>query len=67
MVASLQGFYVWPHINDDPSSLMSQNSGKNPLWISAGQREFVGMTDAGRFNLNQDFIAFRTVELDRFD
>jgi hypothetical protein len=37
---------------------------KQPFRIGAGQREFIGVADAGRLDLKEDFSGARTVELD---
>jgi hypothetical protein len=41
-----------------------ENRGEQTFRIGAGQREFIGVTDAGRLDLDQDLAGARTVELD---
>jgi hypothetical protein len=54
-------------LDDDTRALVPKNSGKQTFRIGAGQREFVGVTDAGGLDFDQDLAGARTVELDSGD
>src|SRR6185436_13806889 len=51
----------------DAGALMPQDRRKEPFWIGTREREFVGMTDAGRFELDQDLARPRPVQLHGLD
>ena len=46
---------------------MAENRGKQALGIGAGQREFVGVADAGGLDLDHDLAFARAIELHRRD
>jgi hypothetical protein len=46
---------------------MAENRGEQPLRVGAGQRELIGMTDAGGLDLDQHFALARPVKLDGGD
>ena len=52
-------------IDDDAGAFVAEDRGKQSLRIGARQREFIGVADAGRFDLDQNFAGARAVELDR--
>ena len=51
-------------IDDDAGALMAEDGRKQALRIGARQREFVGVADAGRLDLDQHLAGARAVELD---
>ncbi len=46
---------------------MPEDRWEKTLGVGAGKRVRVGMADAGRLDLDQDFTAARTVEIDLLD
>jgi len=56
-----------PHLDDDARALVTEDRGEQPLGVGARQREFVGVTDAGGLDLDQNFAGFGTFELDVLD
>ena len=42
---------------------MAEDRREQAFRILAGQRELIGVADAGRLDLDHDFAGFRTVEL----
>ena len=67
MVALRQARHAAPDIGNDAGTLMSKNCRKQPLGIGAGQRKFIGMTDPGRLDLDQNLAVPWSVELDSLD
>ena len=53
-----------PDVDDDAGALMAEDGGEQPFGIGAGERELVGVADAGRLDLDQYLAGFRPVELD---
>jgi len=51
-------------LDDDTGALVPENRREQPFRIGAGQREFIGVADAGRLDLKEDLSGARTVELD---
>src|ERR1700681_1630099 len=66
VVALLDTRHAWAHVDHDAGALVTQDSRKEPFRIGAGTREFVGMADAGRFDLDQHFARLRSSQLHRF-
>src|SRR5438105_2021591 len=63
MVAFGDAGHAVPDIDDNPRALMAEDRRKEPLRITAGQSEFVGMTNAGRLDLDQHLSILGAVEL----
>ena len=57
MIALLEGLDAWPDVDDDAGAFVTENCRENAFRIGAGQREFVGVADAGRLDLDED-LAF---------
>ena len=56
-----------PAFDDDAGALVAEDGGEQALGIGAGERELVGVADAGGLDLDQHLAGFRPVELDRLD
>src|SRR5271169_3813322 len=56
-----------PDIDDNAGAFVAEDRRKQPLGVSARQRELVGMADAGRLDLDQHLAVLWAVELDRLD
>jgi hypothetical protein len=67
VVALLHAGHTRPDIDDDAGALVAEDGREQSFRIRAGQREVVGVTDAGGFHLDQHFGGFRPVELDLRD
>ena len=62
----ISGFYVCDPVTygfDDTCTLMAQHC-REGRWNGAVYHRKVGVTDAGRFHLDQDFVELRLVEFD---
>jgi hypothetical protein len=46
---------------------VTEDGGKQPLRVGAGERELVGVADAGGLYLHQHFTGFGPIELDVLD
>jgi hypothetical protein len=55
------------HVDDNSRALVTQNRREEALRIRAGAREFVGVTYAGRLDLDQHFARPRPVQLHGLD
>src|SRR5262249_28136951 len=64
VVALLHARHTRPHIDHDAGALVAEDGREQPFRIGAGEREFIGVTDAGGLHLDQDFGAFRALQLD---
>ena len=53
VVARLDAGHARPDIDDDARALMAEDRRERPSGIGAGERELVGMADAGRLDLDQ--------------
>ena len=67
MVAFFHRSHAGTGIDDYTCAFVTKNSRKKSFRICAGQREFIGVTDAGRLEFDQDLAGARTVELDSGD
>ena len=67
VVAFLQPLDARADVDDDARAFVAEDRGKQAFGIRAGQRELVGVADAGRLDLDQHFSRFRTFEIDGFD
>jgi hypothetical protein len=54
-------------LDDDTRPLVAKNGREQTFRIGAGQREFIGVTDTGRLDFDQDLAGARTVELNSGD
>jgi hypothetical protein len=50
-----------------PAAFVTKNRREQSFRIGAGQGEFIGVTDAGRLDIDQDLAGARTLELDGGD
>jgi hypothetical protein len=67
VIAFLHAGHATSDIDHDARALMAENGRKQPLGISARQREFVGVANAGRFDLDQNFAVTGSIELNGGD
>ena len=67
VIAPLDAGHAGADIDHDARAFVSENGGKETLGIGARQRELVGMTDAGRLDLDQNFTSLRAGEIDLRD
>src|SRR5262249_25930856 len=56
-----------PDLDHDAGALMREDRGKQALGVGTRERELVGVTDAGRFDLDHHFAGFWPVEVDLHD
>ena len=54
-------------VNDDAGALVTQDRREQAFRIATGTREFVGVSNAGRLDLDQHFARLRSVKLHRLD
>ena len=54
-------------VDDDASALVAEDRGKQALGVGAREREFVGVADAGRLDLDQHLALARPLEIDLGD
>ncbi len=52
-------------VDDDAGAFVAEDGGKQAFRVGAREREFVGVANAGRLDLDQHFAGARAVELDR--
>src|SRR6266566_7150726 len=64
VVALLHARHVRPDIDDDAGTLVAENGREQSFRVGPGEREFVGVTDAGSLHLDQHFGGFRALQLD---
>jgi hypothetical protein len=67
VIAFLERSHAWPDLDHHAGAFMTEYRGKQAFGIGARAREFVGMADAGRLDLDQHLAGFRPLELNRFD
>ncbi len=67
VIALLQALHARPDVDHDARAFVAENGREQAFRIGAGERELVGMADAGRLDLDQDLARFRSIEIDRFD
>ena len=63
MIALLHRRYAGPDVNDDTGALVAKDCRKDAFGVRAGAREFIGVTDAGRFYFNENLALFRPREI----
>src|SRR5262245_28870632 len=67
VVADLQRLHTGAGFYDDTGPFVTQHSWEEAFGIGARQREFIGVTHAGRFDLDHHLPFLGTVELNGFD
>jgi hypothetical protein len=67
VVPFLDAGHARPDIDDDAGAFVAEDGREQTLGVGAGQRELVGVTDAGGFDLDQHFAGFRSLQLDLRD
>lgn len=63
VVALLDALHARPDVDDDAGTFMAQDGREQPLGIGTRQGEFVGVTDAGRLDLDQHLASLRPLQL----
>lgn len=63
MVALFHRCYARADIDDDAGALVAEDGGKQTFGIGARQGELVGVADAGRLDLDQNFAGAWAVKL----
>ena len=63
VVALLDGGDARADVDHDARALMAEDRRKQPFRVGAGQREFVGVADAGRLDLDHHLALARALEL----
>jgi hypothetical protein len=63
MIALLHAGHAAADIDHDAGALMAQDRREQAFGIGAGQREFVGMADAGGLDFDQHLALARPLEL----
>src|SRR5882724_3792357 len=67
VVAFLHRGDARPDLDHDAGALMPQNRGEQSFGVGTRERELVGVTDAGRFDLDHHFASLWPVEVDLHD
>ena len=69
VIAGLYRRHACADLADDAGALMAEDRGENALAVEAVERIGVGVADAGRLDLDQDFAGLRAfqIELDDFE
>ena len=67
MVAGTKRRHARAGLDHHARALMPEDRGEKPLGVLARERVGVGMTYAGRFDLDQHFALPGAVEIDGFD
>ena len=67
MVAGRERRHAGADLDHDARALVSEDRREEPLGIGARERVGVGVTDAGRLDLDQHLAGARPVELDGLD
>ena len=63
MIAGLQGGDAFPDFQNDSSTFVAQNRGKQSFRISARQGEFIGVADACGLHFDQHLARAGAVEI----
>jgi hypothetical protein len=64
MVALFDAGHARSDIDDDAGTLMTQNGGEQALRVGPGERELIGVANAGRLDLDQNLPGLGTIQLD---
>ena len=64
MIAGLYRGDARAHFPDDAGALMAEDRGENAFAVQTIQRIGVGVTDAGRLDLDQNFAGLRTIQVE---
>jgi len=64
MIPLLHARHARADVDDHDRALMPEDRREKPLGIGAGQGEFVGVADARRLDLDQDFARPRALQID---
>ena len=69
MIARFHRRHAGADLTNDPGALMAEDRRENALAVEAVERIGVGMTDARRLDLDQDFAGLRAfqIEFDDFE
>ena len=67
MVACGDGFYARSNVDDHARALVAENRGEQSFGVGPGQGEFVGVADAGGFDLDEHFTGLGPIELNGGD
>ena len=67
MVALFHAGHAGPDIDDDARALVAEDGREEPFGVGAGERELVGVADAGGLDLDQHLAAPGPVEVDLHD
>ena len=67
MIALFHAGHARPDLGDDTRALMTQDRRENSFGIGTGEGELIGMADAGRLDLDQDFAGAWTLKVHRFE
>ena len=67
MIADLDAGHATTDLDDDARPLVTQNRREEAFGVLAGERELVGVADAGRLDLDHDLAGAGPLELDRLD
>jgi hypothetical protein len=61
MVAFGDGGHARPDVDDHAGALVAKNRGEQSFGVGPGQGEFIGVADAGGFDLDKHFAGFGPV------
>ncbi len=64
MVTFLERGDTGADVDDHTRALVAEDHREQPFRIAARAREFIGVADAGRLDLDQDFSGLRTREIE---
>jgi hypothetical protein len=67
MVTLFQAGHAWSDVDHDACALVAQDGRKQAFGVRTREREFVGMADTGRLDLDQDFARLRAFQVDVMD
>ena len=56
-----------PDIDHDAGALVPEDRREQAFWVGTGQRELVGVADAGGLHLDQHFAGLRSLEVNLHD
>ncbi len=65
MIALLHAGDALADVDHDAGAFMAEDRREQPFGIGAGQRELIGVADAGGLDLDQHFAVVRPLELHR--